>query len=160
MVAQFDLVPGRYRIRFTSLTAAGDIIDRWIQSVTIPALSNEPIALSTPRFLRARNMIELRAIEANATPAPTAATRFRPSDRVLVEIECWTAPGTTPVIKVELLNAKGDVLKPLPAPELADGRMRMVLPVGSLAPSTYVLRVTATVGEQSAEQWAAFRLAP
>lgn len=160
MVAQFDLVPGRYRVRFTSLTAAGDIIDRWIQSVTIPALSNEPITLSTPRFFRARNMIELRAIEANATPAPTAATRFRPSDRVLVEIEYWTTPGTTPVIKVELLNAKGDVLKPLPAPELAGGRMRMVLPVGSLAPSTYILRVTATVGEQSAEQWAAFRLAP
>lgn len=160
MIAQFDLAPGRYRVRFTSLTAAGDIIDRWIQSVTIPALSNEPIVLSTPRFLRARNMIELRAIEANTTPAPTAATRFRPSDRVLVEIECATAPGTTPVIKVELLNAKGDVLKPLPAPELADGRMRMVLPVGSLAPSTYVLKVTATVGEQSAEQWAAFRLAP
>jgi hypothetical protein len=160
MVAQFDLVPGRYRIRFTSLTAAGDIIDRWIQSVTIPALANESIVLSTPRFLRARNMIELRAIEANATPAPTAATRFRPSDRVLVEIECWTAPGTKPAIKVELLNAKGDVLKPLAAPELAGGRMRMVLPVGSLAPSTYVLKVTATVGEQSAEQWAAFRLAP
>ena len=160
MVAQFDLAPGRYRVRFTSLTAAGDIIDRWIQSVTIPALSNEPIVLATPRFLRARSMIELRAIEANQAPAPTAATRFRPSDRVLVEIDCWTAPGTTPVIKVELLNAKGDVLKPLPAPELTDGRMRMVLPVGSLAPSTYVLKVTATVGEQSAEQWAAFRLAP
>jgi VWFA-related protein len=160
MVAQFDLAPGRYRIRFTSLTTAGDIIDRWIQSVTIPALSNEPITLSTPRFLRARNMIELRAIEANPAPAPTAATRFRPSDRVLVEIECWTTPGTTPAIKIELLNAKGDVLKPLPAPELADGRMRMVLPVGSLAPSTYVLKVTATVGEQSAEQWAAFRLMP
>ncbi|MDO8680458.1 MAG: VWA domain-containing protein [Acidobacteriota bacterium] len=160
MVAQFDLAPGRYRIRFTSLTVAGDIIDRWIQSVTIPSLSNEPIALSTPRFLRARNMIELRAIEANPAPAPTAATRFRPGDRVLVEIECWTAPGTTPEIKVELLNAKGDVLKPLPAPALVDGRFRMTLPVGSLAPSTYVLKVTATVGEQSAEQWAAFRLAP
>ena len=160
MIAQFELAPGRQRLRFTSLTSAGDTIDRWIQTMTIPALSNEPIVLSTPRFLRARNMIELRAIEANPAPAPTAATRFRPSDRVLVEIECATAPGATPVIKVELLNAKGDVLKPLPAPDLADGRMRMVLPVGSLAPSTYVLKVTATIGEQSAEQWAAFRLAP
>ena len=160
MIAQFDLAPGRYRVRFTSLTAAGDIIDRWVQSVTIPTLSNEPIALATPRFLRARNMIELRAIEANPAPAPTAATRFRPGDRVLVEIECWTAPGTTPAITVELLNAKGDVLKPLLAPALVDGRLRMTLPVGSLAPSTYVLKVTATVGEQSAEQWAAFRVAP
>ena len=160
MVAQFDLVPGRHRVRFTSLTASGDIIDRWIQSMAIPPLSGEPIVVATPRFFRARNMIELRAIEANAAPAPTAATRFRPTDRVLVELECWTTPGTTPLIKVELLNAKGDVLKALTAPEPTDGRLRMALPVGSLAPSTYVLRVTATVGEQSAEQWAAFRLAP
>jgi VWFA-related protein len=160
MVAQFDLVPGRHRIRFTSLTTAGDIIDRWIQAMTIPSLSNEPLVLSTPRFLRARGMIEFRAIEANPAPAPVAATRFRPSDRVLVEIECQAAAGSSPEIKVELLNARGDLLKPLPSPPLVDGRLRMTLPVGSLAPSTYVLKITASSGEQAVEQWAAFRVAP
>ena len=35
----------------------------------------------------------------------------------------------------------------------------MPLPVGSLANSTYVLKVEATLGEQSAEQWVAFRVA-
>ena len=160
MVAHFDLAPGRHRIRLTSLTTAGETIDRWMQAMTLPSLSSELIVLSTPRFFRARGMIEFRAIEANPAPAPTAATRFRPSDRVLVEIECQTPAGTTPEIKVDLLNAKGDVLRPLETPPLANGRLRMTLPVGSLAPSTYVLKITASSGERAAEQWAAFRVAP
>jgi hypothetical protein len=35
----------------------------------------------------------------------------------------------------------------------------MLLPVGSLANSTYVLRIDATAGEQSTQQWVAFRVA-
>ena len=160
MVAHYDLAPGRHRFRMTSLTAAGDIIDRWVQSETLPALADEPLALSTPRFLRGRNMIELRAIEANAAAAPTAATRFRPSDRVLVEIECHAADGATPVVSVDLLNAAGDVLRPLDVPPLVAGRMRMPLAVSSLAPSTYVLRVQVVAGETASERWVAFRVAP
>jgi VWFA-related protein len=158
LVATLDLPPGRQRIRFTSLTTAGEIIDRWVQNMTIPALAAEPIVLSTPRFLRARGMIEFRAIEANPAAAPAAATRFRPTDRVLIQIEVQAAE--TPEIKVELLNAKGDLLKPFAAPPLVDGRLRMPLPVNSLAASTYVLKITATAGDRSVEQWAAFRVAP
>ena len=68
-------------------------------------------------------------------------------------------PVTTPQIKVDLLNAKGDLLQTLGTPAPADGRVRMVLPVGSLANSTYVLRIEAIAGEQTAQQWVAFRVA-
>ena len=37
--------------------------------------------------------------------------------------------------------------------------LRLPLPVSRLANSTYILRVTATAGEHSAEQWAACRVA-
>ena len=84
--------------------------------------------------------------------------RFRPTERVLVELEVQT-PGEMPQIKVELLNAKGDVLRGLDVPPLTGGKLRMPLPVGSLANSTYVLKVEAALGEQSAEQWVAFRIA-
>jgi len=63
-------------------------------------------------------------------------------------------------MKFDLLNGKGDVLRALDAPPLAGGRLRMTLPVSSLAPSVYVLRVQASKGEQSAQQLAAFRIAP
>ncbi len=159
LAAHFDMTPGRHRIRFTSLTASGDIIDRWVQAQTFPDLTKQTLVLSTPRFLRARNMLEFRAIESNPNASPTASTRFGPSDRVLVELQTQAPGGETPQIKVELLNAKGDVLRGLEVPPLTDGKLRMALPVGSLANSTYVLKVEATLGEQSAEQWVAFRVA-
>lgn len=159
LMARFDWPAGRQRVRFTSLTAAGETIDRWVQTQVVPDLSKSSIVLATPRFLRARNMIELRAIEANPSPSPTALNRFAATERVLVEIECAAPEGDQPQVKIDLLTAKGDLLQTLGAPPLASGRLRMPLPVSSLANAVYILRVTATAGEQSAEQWVAFRVA-
>ena len=160
MMGQFVLAPGRQRIRFTSQTASGELLDRWLQTVTIPAMAEATLALATPRFLRARSVIELRAIEANPAPAPTASNRFRPTERVLVDVECYSGAGPPPDVKVDLLNGKGDVLRALEAPTVSSGRIRLSLPVGSLAPSVYVLRIQAILGEQSAQQLVAFRVAP
>jgi len=158
LMAHFEWPAGRQRLRFTSLTAAGETLDRWVQTQVVPDLSKSAIVLATPRFFRARNMIELRAIESNPAPSPVASTRFGGTERVLVEIECAAPAGEATQIKVDLLTAKGDVLRALDAPPLANGRLRMPLPVSSLANSTYILRVTATTGEHSAEQWVAFRV--
>ena len=158
LMAKFDLPGGRHRIRFTSLTAAGDVIDRWVQAQAVPDLSKQTLVLSTPKILRARNMVEFRAIEGNPEASPTAATRFTGTDRVMVEIEYQSLGGQTPVIKVDLLNAKGDLLRELGTPAPADGRVRLALPVSALANSTYVLRIEAAAGEQAAQQWVAFRI--
>ncbi|MDP3718737.1 MAG: VWA domain-containing protein [Acidobacteriota bacterium] len=159
LMAHFEWPAGRQRLRFTSMTQAGETIDRWVQAQVVPDLSKSALVLATPRFLRARNMIELRAIEANPSASPTALTRFTATERVLVEIGLDSPAGDAALVKVELLDAKGSPLRVLDAPPLSGGRLRMPLPVGSLANSTYLLKVTATVGEQSAEQWVAFRVA-
>jgi hypothetical protein len=159
LMARFDLAGGRHRIRFTSLTSAGDVIDRWVQSQAVPDFSKQMLVLSTPKVLRARNMVEFRAIESNPNASPTASTRFGATDRVLVDIEYQALGGRTPQIKVDLLNAKGDLLQTLATPPPADGRLRMLLPLASLANSTYVLRIGARADEDSAEQWYAFRVA-
>jgi VWFA-related protein len=159
LIAHFSMTPGRQRIRFTSVTAAGDIIDRWIHAQPIPDFSKQPLTLSTPRFLRARNMIEFRAIEANPEAAPAASARFGPTDRVLVELEARGDGADSTSITVDLLNAKGDVLRALDVPATTQGKVRMTLPVAALANSTYLLRVEAAAGELSAQQWVAFRVA-
>jgi VWFA-related protein len=158
LMARFDLAGGRHRLRFTSLTASGDVIDRWVQAQAVPDFSKQSLVLSTPKILRAKNVLELRAIEANPAAAPTASTRFGATDRILVEIECQAPNGETPQIKIDLLNAKGDFLQTLQTVALTGGQMRMPLPVSSLANSTYVLRVEATAGEQTSQQWVAFRV--
>ena len=157
LMARFDFPGGRQRLRFTSLTASGDVIDRWVQSQVVPDFSKQSLVLSTPKVLRARNMIEFRAIESNPTASPTASTRLAVTDRVLIDVE-YQSVGQTPQIKVDLLNAKGDLLQKLATPPPADGRLRMLLPVASLAQSTYVLRIEATAGDETAQQWMAFRV--
>jgi VWFA-related protein len=159
LAAEFLMRPGRHRIRFTVMTSAGDVIDRWVVSRIVPDSTKHSVVLSTPRFLRARNMIEFRAIEANPAASPTASTRFGPTDRVLVELEAQGSDGQPPDIKVELLNAKGDLLRALDVPAVVNGKVRMPLPVNALANSTYVLKVEATAGSESAQQWVAFRVA-
>jgi hypothetical protein len=158
LIATFDLPGGKHRLRFTALARQGELIDRWVTSQAVPDFSKQSLVLSTPRILRARNMVEFRAIEANPSPSPTASTRLNATDRVLVDIE-YQAAAETPQIKVDLLNAQGDLLQTLATPPPADGRVRMQLPVGSLANSTYVLRIEATAGDQRAQQWLAFRVA-
>lgn len=159
LMASFDFVGGKHRLRFTSYTSAGDIIDRWVQTQSVPDFSKQSLVLSTPKILRAKNMVEFRAIEANPSAPASASTRFTATDRVMVDIECIAPKGETPQLKVDLLNAKGDLLRPLETPPLVNGRARMTVPVGSLANSTYVLRIEATAGDQSAQQWVAFRVA-
>lgn len=158
LMARFDLAAGRQRLRFTSLTASGEVIDRWVQAQAVPDLARQSLVLSTPKILRAKNMVELRAIEANPAASPAASTRFGATDRILIEIECQAPAGETPQVKVDLLNAKGDFLQTLQTIALTDGHARMPLPVGSLANSTYVLRIEATAGEQTSQQWVAFRV--
>ncbi len=158
LMAHFEWPAGRQRVRFTTQTAAGETIDRWVQTQAVPDLSKNPIVLATPRFLRARNMIELRAIEANPAPAPAAATRFGATDRILVDIDAAVPNGEAAELKVDLLNSQGGVLRPLEVPALVNGRSRLPLPVSSLANGTYILRITAAAGEHSAEQWVAFRV--
>ena len=157
LMARFDFPGGRQRLRFTSLTASGEVIDRWVQNQVVPDFSRQSLVLSTPKVLRARNMIEFRAIESNPTASPTASTRLAVTDRVLIDVE-YQSVGQTPQIKVDLLNAKGDLLQKLATPPPADGRLRMLLPVASLAQSTYVLRIEATAGDETAQQWMAFRV--
>ncbi len=158
IVGSYEVVPGRFRVRFTSLSQRGDLLDRWVQTLTIPVLT-DTLALATPRFLRARTMPEFRALEANPNPAPVASNRFRPNERVLMDIECYAPHAESPELNVDLLNAKGDPLRALDIPPLVNGRTRIVVPVASLAPSVYVLRVRASAGERTVEQMAAFRVA-
>jgi len=159
-VATFDLVPGRATLRFTARDAGGTVLDRWSEPVTLPPLADEALALATPRFLRARSAFEYRALTSAPDSAPEASRRFRPTDRVLVEIVCYHAGPETADVAAQLLNAGGQTVIALAIPALVEGRARIEIPVASLAQGTYVFRVQARAGERRAEQLAAFRIVP
>jgi len=47
----------------------------------------------------------------------------------------------------------------LPVPPPANGQARITLPISSLAPSTYVLRIAARAGDRAVQQELAFQVA-
>jgi VWFA-related protein len=159
-ITTFDFQPETtMMLRFTAQTADGVVVDQWDQGVEVPKLTGSGVALSTPRFLRARSAFESRAFDRGAEPPPTASRRFRKTDRVIVDVECYSE-GDGATVTAELLNGRGDRLTELSATPIGNGRARFSLPLQSVAPGTYVLRLQAHSGEHDAYQRSAFRVVP
>ncbi len=157
-MAKFSMEPGVTILRFTSLDASNEVLDRWTQDVNVPELEEAELALATPRFLLARSPFEFRALQSPKTP-PSASRRLRKSDRLLVEIEAYSR-AETPELSVDLLNQKGESLVTLPVPATTSGKARIEVPLQSLAPATYVLKITAKTAEKRAEHHSPFRIVP
>ncbi len=158
-VATLDAKPGATTLRFTAKTAAGTVIDSWREKVQVPSLAGK-LALATPRFYRARTPFELRALETDPSPTPAASRRLRTTERVMVEVEAYSASSDPLELSAELLNQDGKTLVALPVPALTGGKARITLPLSSLARSTYVLRIQAKSGELEARQLAPFEVVP
>jgi VWFA-related protein len=156
--ARFAMEPGKSLLRFTSYDGDGELLDRWANEVTVPDFSG-PVTLATPRFLLARSPFELRALLSAPAATPTASRRLRKSDRLLVELEAYAAAGP-PDLALELLNQKGESLVSIPVAAPASGHPRVEIPLQSLAPATYVLKVIARTADHRAEQHVPFRIVP
>jgi VWFA-related protein len=157
--AKFAMAPGKSILRFTSYDAAGELLDRWAHDVSVPNLASDAVALATPRFLLARSPFELRALLSTPNATPAASRRLRKSDRLLVELEAY-APNGRPELSIELLNQRGVSLVSIPVPDAESGRPRVEIPLQSLAPAVYLLKVTAKTADDRAEQHAVFRIVP
>ncbi len=158
-VATLEAQPGPLTLRFTVKAADDTVVDQWREKIQVPSLGGE-LALATPRFYRARSPFEMRALEADPSPTPAASRRLRTTERVLVEIETYSAAPDPVVVTAELLNQAGKVLVTLPVPAAVEGKSRIALPLSSLARSTYVLRIYAKAGNLEARQLVPFQVVP
>jgi VWFA-related protein len=157
--AAFDVKAGTMaEWRFTVLAPDGEVVDQWRERLQIPDLSGPPVALSTPRFLRARSAFEARALDGGVAPPPAASRQFRKTDRVVVEVE-WYAE-REPALTAQLLNGRGDRLSELNVSRRENGRARVLLPLSSMAAGTYLLRLQARSGDHETYQRCAFRVVP
>lgn len=165
--AAFDLESGDVTLGLEARDASGETVDRWTKAITVPDLTDEPVALSTPRFLRARSAFELKVLQSAANPSPIASRDFRRTDRVFVEVECYGAGEAPPEVVAELLNNSGKVLASLNVhsssvgvSSLADNTTRVEIPMANLAIGSYVLRMKAASGDHKTQQLTAFRVVP
>ena len=160
-LAAFD-VPGgtELTLRFTAATDEDTVLDQWDQTLRVDAFDSSVLALSTPRFLRARSAFEAQAMRAGQDPAPAASRQFRPTDLVFVEVDCYSPADASATVSALLLNGNGEPLTILAVPPPVGGKARFSLPLSSLAPSTYVLRLDARTADHDVQQRAAFRVVP
>ena len=155
-LASFVVPAGAMALKITAYGDGNAVLDRWTQALNVPDYGRQPVALATPRFLIARSAFEARTIEKAPAPTPTATRRFRRTDRLYIDLACRGPAGEAPVLTAALTNREGRRLVGLDVPPLVNGRARLIIPLSSLAFSTYVLRIDAKAGEHEATQMSAF----
>ncbi|MDH4065522.1 MAG: VWA domain-containing protein, partial [Acidobacteriota bacterium] len=144
-VASFQLQPGAAALKVTVRSPGGSVLDRWTQSLVVPSYASAALRLGTPRVFRARSLAEARAFEADPQPTPTASRRFRRTDRLVIDVP-YTVQSGEPKIQASLTNRDGKVLAPLELAPGPTGVARVALPLASMAPSTYTVRVEVAAG--------------
>jgi VWFA-related protein len=155
--ATFDVTPGEESaFRLTARAMDGEVLDQWDYTTVAPAFAGTPLAMTTPRFFRARSAFEWRVLTTSADPLPVASRTFSRTDRVLVDVGWHTDGDESPVVTASLLNTKGDSLAALPVAPQSSGHGRVTLPLSSLAGAAYVIRVEARLGGEVVEQNVAF----
>jgi VWFA-related protein len=154
-VARFVLDPGPASLRMIVRGADGAELDRWTDRLIVPDYSDAEVELGTPRVYRTRSLLEARRFDAGGESAPAVSRRFSRSDRLVIDVP-WTAPSGVPELSARLTSRDGTSLVTLPLASTEPGRARVVLPLVNLAPSTYVVRVDAAMGDERTTQQVAF----
>lgn len=151
-----EVPAGDVTLRFTAHGASGEVVDRWESSLTVPDLSGRTLAIGTPAFVRARTTAGFQALRKGGDGTPSPDQAFRTTD--LVVVRAAVAAADTPVtVTAEVLTRQGKPLATWPAAAIA-GQHQVELPVRSLALGEYVLRFTATRGDESAVATAGFAI--
>jgi VWFA-related protein len=138
----------------------GAALDRWTERLTVPDAAVGARVVGTPRLYLARSASEWRVLRAGlAGASPTPKREFRRTDRVLVAAKDQEADrNPTDALTAILLNTSGARLVSLAFLEDPGTAKQLELPLASLAPGDYVVRLGAETG--GAQQHVAFRVIP
>jgi hypothetical protein len=136
-------------------SADGSILDRWTDRLAVPDYREAGVTLGTPRIYRTRSLTEARRFDEGAEPVPTVSRQFSRTDRLVIDVPWAASSGQTDLI-ARLTNREGTPLAALPITSTGGGRARIVLQLTNLAPSTYVVRIDASAGDEHTTQQVAF----
>ena len=152
-LAEATVPSGAVTVKVALRDEANEILDRWTRIVQVPSSNEVAARVGTPLVLRRgdRNA-------SGGTETWMLDRRFRRTDRVFVRLPVSTTSGS-PVVTAELLNRIGQSLLRLAVTQPA-GVPEVTLPLTSLAQSAYVLRFTASFGQEETTAMVPFALVP
>ena len=158
--AVFEVEPGPLQLDLSIHSLSGGVIDNDILHFVVPNFTGTEVSLGSPRVFRAQNAFEMRQLRANPDPIPETGREFRRTDRLLVQVDAYGPGAVGPDVTAKLLNRGGQSMADLPVQvPVGDAAYRVLdLPLASLAPGEYLIELTATIGDGTAQQLIAIRV--
>jgi VWFA-related protein len=155
----FDAKPGKVQLRVSVEGSSSQVLDSEIRELNVPDLTAPQPTLGTPLILRARTLPELNKLKADPDAIPTASREFSRTDRLVVRVPVYGPGGTTPPLKVHILNRAGSAMNELPvAPSARPGEQQIELSVSALPPGEYVLEIKTGDQDGDAKELVGFRI--
>jgi len=156
----FDVIPGKIQLRISVEGAAAQVLDSETREISVPDLTSAQTVLGTPSVLRARTAREFQQLRTDGDAVPSAGREFNRIEHLLVRVPTYGPGGTTPALRVHLLNRAGTAmnneLKAEPAPRT--GEQQIDLSLAALPPGEYVLEIKAGDQDGDATELVGFRV--
>ena len=155
----FDVNPGKIQLRISVEGSASQVLDSEVREISVPDLTSAQAMMGTPSVLRARNAREFQQLKADADAVPITGREFSRIEHLLVRVPTYGPAGTTPALRVNLLNRAGapmNELKAEPAPR--PGEQQIDLPLAGLPPGEYVLQIKTGDADGDATELVGFRV--
>jgi VWFA-related protein len=154
----FEVPPGRLQLR-VGVNGSGGGIDSDDREVIVPDMTAGELTIATPRVFVARSARDFQVIRKDPTVAPTASREFRRTDRLVIRANAYGPGNAAVAMTARLLNRQGAKLADVPVTATPGEPSLIDLPLAGLAPSEYLLELTATTpGQQPIRELVAFRV--
>ena len=155
----FNAPPGPLVLTLSVRDAEGELIDRDVRTIAIPQPTAATLAFSTPVVFRARNPIELRALNADRSLPVYAGRDFQRSDRLQVRVTLYGSAKEGATVTARLLGARGAALSELPVQASGtSGVYRVDLTPSSISRGEFVIAFQAENGTERAEAMVPIRV--
>jgi hypothetical protein len=143
--ARFEAPPGPVTIDMKLLDARGVVIDTDARDIAAAERKKDSATIYPPEVVRTRSAREFRAAVADEI-APTATRDFWRTDRLLLRVSVQDAAGQPASAAATLMNRWRQPMRnvpPLRTDHVAAGTTLFDVPLASLAPGEYTIRLTA-----------------
>jgi VWFA-related protein len=155
----FDAPPGKVQLRLSVEGSSSQVLDTEIREITVPDLTSPQPTLGTASVLRARTLPEFNKLKADADAVPIAVREFTRTERLLIRVPAYGPGGTSPALKVHVLNRAGNAMNELQAaPSAKAGEQQIELPLAAFPPGEYVLEIKAGDQDGEAKELVGFRV--
>jgi hypothetical protein len=157
--AVFEAPPGRLRLEMAIEDDTAQVIDTDVREILVGPLGG-PVALGSPRVMRARTARAFRALSEDADAVPVVSRTFSRTDRLLIRLPAYAEQGA-PAVTAMLASEIGGDMRELPvAPGVRPDLYQIDVALAGLAPGEYAVRIVARGAGTEATERVAFRVIP